>query len=136
MAGVTFEVPGRPVPKARPRVVKGHAYTPQKTADYENTVRWCYKAAAGGAAPISTPCTVEMVFRFPIPASARRKTKPDKIQPGDPYPYRGDLDNLCKAVLDALNGLAFTDDALVVGIAARKEYGDPGAEVTITEVAT
>lgn len=133
---MTFTIPGRPVPKARPRVVNGHAYTPQKTADYENTVRWCYKAAAGGAAPISTPCTVEMVFRFPIPASARRKTMPDKIRAGDPYTSRPDADNLAKAILDALNGLAFADDALVVSITARKEYGEPGAEVTITEVAT
>ena len=133
---MTFHIPGPPVPKARPRVVKGHAFTPQKTADYENTVRWCYKAAAGGAAPISTPCAVEMVFRFAIPASARRKRLPDLIKPGDPHTHRPDIDNLSKAVLDALNGLAFTDDALVVGIAARKEYGEPGAEVTITEVAT
>jgi Holliday junction resolvase RusA-like endonuclease len=133
---MTFHIPGRPIPKARPRVVNGHAYTPRETADYERAVQWCYKAHAPGATPISTPCAVEMVFRFPIPASARRKTMPDKIKAGDPYPYRGDLDNLCKAVLDALNGLAFTDDALVVEISARKEYGEPGAEVTITEVAT
>lgn len=133
---MTFTIPGRPVPKARPRVVRGHAYTPQSTLDYERTVQWCYKACAQGAPPLTVPCAVEMVFRFPIPASARRKTMPDKIKAGDPYTSRPDADNLAKAIMDAICGLAFTDDALVVEITARKEYGEPGAEVTITEVAT
>ena len=130
---MTFTIPGRPVPKARPRVVNGHAFTPRETAAYKASVQWAYKAHARGAQPISTPCAVEMVFRFAIPASARRKRPPDRIKPGDPYTARPDVDNLSKAVLDALNGLAFTDDALVVEISARKEYGEPGAEVTIRE---
>jgi len=133
---MTFTIPGQPVPKARPRVVNGHAYTPRETAEYERAVQWAYKAVAKGADPRTTPCTVEMVFRFAIPASARRKRLPDLIKPGDPHTHRPDIDNLSKSVLDALNGLAFTDDALVVEISARKEYGEPGATVTIKEVAT
>ena len=35
-----------------------------------------------------------------------------------------DLDNLTKAVLDALNNVAFTDDSLVVSLRASKRYGD------------
>lgn len=132
---MTIHIPGPPIPKARPRVVNGHAYTPQRTTDYERTVQWVYKLAARGAQPISTPCAVEMVFRFPIPASARRKTMPDKIKAGDPYPHKPDTDNLVKAIMDGLIGFAFTDDALVVSLTARKEYGDEaGAEVTIREV--
>jgi Holliday junction resolvase RusA-like endonuclease len=133
---MTFTIPGPPVPKARPRVVNGHTYTPQRTADYERTVQWCYKAYAHGAEPISTPCMVEMVFKFAIPLSARRKRLPDRVKPGDPYTARPDVDNLSKAILDALNGIAFVDDALVVSITARKEYGEPGAEVTIREATT
>lgn len=131
---MTFTIPGRPVPKARPRVVRGHAYTPQSTLDYERTVQWCYKAYAQGRPPLTVPCQIEMVFRFPIPAAARRKTMPDKIKPGDPYTSRPDADNLAKAILDALNGLAFADDALVVSITARKEYGEPSTTVTIKGV--
>lgn len=131
---MTFHIPGPPVPKARARVVNNHAYTPQRTADYERAVQSWYKLAARGAQPLSAPCAVAMVFRFPIPASARRKTMPDKIKPGDPHTSKPDVDNLCKAILDALNGLAFADDALVVSLTARKEYGDEaGAEVTIRE---
>lgn len=133
---MTFTVPGVPIPKARPRVVNGHAYTPRETAAYEAAVRGCYKLAAGLMVPLTVPCAVEMVFRFPIPASARRKTMPDKIKAGDPYTSRPDVDNLAKAIMDAICGLAFTDDALVVEISARKEYGEPGAEVTIREATT
>lgn len=133
---MTFTVPGVPIPKARPRVANGHAYTPQRTADYERLVQYVYKLAAKGAPPLTAPCAVEMVFRFAIPACARRKRLPDRVLPGDPYTHTPDTDNLCKAILDALNGIAFTDDALVVRIAARKEYGEPGAEVTIREMVT
>ena len=42
-----FTIPGEPTGKARPRVVKGHAYTPAKTKAYEDKVRWCFKQAHG-----------------------------------------------------------------------------------------
>ena len=35
MKSITFDVPGVPRGKARPRVVDGHAYTPHKTKAYE-----------------------------------------------------------------------------------------------------
>ena len=35
---LNFVVPGKPVPKGRPRLGKGHVYTPKKTKDYEKKV--------------------------------------------------------------------------------------------------
>lgn len=40
------------------------------------------------------------------------------------HPPRKDLDNLCKLVLDALNGLAYEDDVKCVALSCRKRYGD------------
>ncbi len=49
---------------------------------------------------------------------------------------RGDLDNLLKATLDALKGVAFVDDAQVQRIAAvrREDKALPRVEVTVREI--
>ena len=48
---ISFEVPGEPVAKERPRtnMATGVVYTPAKTKNYEETVKWCYQMAAHGA---------------------------------------------------------------------------------------
>jgi len=50
-------------------------------------------------------------------------------------PTKADLDNLLKIHLDALNGVAFADDALICEILATKRWGDRnGVTVTIEEL--
>jgi len=40
MKRITFAIPGKPVPKGRPRVTRsGRVYTPKATRDYESLVR-------------------------------------------------------------------------------------------------
>ena len=48
-----------------------------------------------------------------------------------------DTDNIAKAILDALNGLAYYDDAQIVELTVAKRYGTvPCVEVVISEVST
>lgn len=130
MRRVRFEVVGRPVPKARPRVVtKGKrrfAYTPKKVKDWEELV--AEEARRHFERPFDWPVVVSMVFYIERPRSRRLdfwvSTTPD-------------LDNLEKSVLDALNGIAYTDDRLVVAKSSSKRYvqgGEPGVEVTVTSI--
>ena len=92
----SIEIPGRPVPKARPRVVRGHTYTPSRSKEFEENIAW-YVRAEGvhlGDAPVH--CKIELW-------SIRKLT--------------GDLDNYAKAVLDGLQkGQAFDNDRQVVGL--------------------
>ena len=45
-----------------------------------------------------------------------------------------DLDNVVKAVLDALNGVVYRDDAQVVNLVATKRYAtEPRVEVYVFE---
>lgn len=122
---ILFNVPGRPVPKERPRMTKaGHTYTPRKTREYESRVAEKYRIAAAlaGATITDKPIVLVMNAVFRIPGSARRKTKPDKIKDREPYVYRPDLDNLDKCVRDALNGLAWVDDQQVYLTLSSKKY--------------
>ena len=65
------------------------------------------------------------VFR-PLPVSRPKRTKaePDTVKP--------DADNMAKAVLDALNGVAFDDDAQVVELHVTKHRRIRGALERVT----
>ena len=112
---ISFIVPGRPVPKGRPRVVRGHAFTPAATVAAERKIALIARIA--GARPIGGPVSIRAIFIF-----ADRRT-------------RGDVDNLSKLALDALNGVAFKDDRQVVRLYATIAEGPkPFTAITITPV--
>lgn len=123
-----------PLPKARPRFTKnGHAYTPKRTAEYESMIRNCWKLSGY---PISTvELYVRIDFYMPIPKSMS-KTDRAKAMVGELFPAkRPDIDNLAKAVLDALNEVAYWDDKQIVKMRLEKKYSDlPRIEITIKEL--
>lgn len=124
---------GKPQPKERPRVIRGHAYTPTKTAQYE--VRMAREWAAKYPEQAEGDLYVKMLFLMPIPTSWSRSKK-ELAERGMIRPsLRPDIDNLVKIVLDGLNGVAYLDDKQVVEIFASKAYSkEPRTEVVIEEV--
>lgn len=131
---VTFTLHMQPVPKARPRFTKtGRTYTPKTTAEYEHLVADTYRACAkiAGAEITDRPVLLSIVARYAIPQSARRKRLPDKLHSGDPCTARPDIDNIVKAVLDGLNGVAYKDDAQVYGLYSQKVYAE-SSSVTVS----
>lgn len=130
----TFEIPGEAVPKGRPRMTKsGHAYTPKTTRDYEAWVKLCWLQTGQ---PMSLrPLQVKLGFYLPIPKSFSKKQR-ELALAGVLLPTKKpDIDNLVKAVLDGLNGLAYRDDQQIVALEAAKGYGAaPLVQVTLQEV--
>ena len=99
---VLFTVEGEPQSKARARVTRtGHTYTPKTTVDAERRVRECFEATV--CEPFSNAVGVELAFFQGTRA-------------------RRDIDNMVKLVLDALNGVAWTDDVQVNVVLARRVY--------------
>lgn len=101
-----FTVPGRPIPKGRPRRDSrtNHVHTPQRTIDAEAVVAQYAQVAMSRArlrSPLDVPIGVRLTFVLPD----RRIV---------------DLDNLCKLAWDAMNNLVFTDDKLIEEMAARR----------------
>lgn len=130
----TFEIPGEAVPKGRPRMTKsGHVYTPQKTRDYEAWVRLCWLQTGQ---PMSLqPLQIRLEFLLPIPKSFSKKQREAALAGVLLPTKKPDIDNLVKAVLDGLNGLAYRDDQQIVALEAVKGYGAaPLVQVTLQEV--
>lgn len=117
-------IPITPVPKARPRFTRyGHTYTPKKTADYEKAVAEYWRQATKGFQyDREQALIVNLVFGMPIPKSTS-KAKTELMANGTIRPTKKpDVDNLAKAVMDALNGVAWVDDSQVVRVSIFKEY--------------
>jgi crossover junction endodeoxyribonuclease RusA len=130
---VTFTVLGVPQTKGSTRLLftkKGKAVVTSDNRNlrpWEHTVALC--AVAGGVTVVETgPMRMDVEFVLPRPRSAKRSQSFQAKRP--------DLDKLVRAVLDALTGVAWTDDGQVSVIQATKRYaltGEPaGASVTIS----
>ena len=122
---ITFEVPGEPRGKGRPRFSKdGHAYTDSETRAYENKIIAYYRKQLGAFQwPDSAFISVTVTAHYPIPKSATKAAKA-MMEAGAILPSRKpDIDNVLKVVLDALNGVAYKDDSRVVEVCAGKRYG-------------
>lgn len=124
----TVEIPLKPVPKARPRVSGGHAYTPTKTKRFESDVATMVrcKMLSLGHKMIKSGVYVSLTFNFRAPTSALV---------GCPnYTTTSDVDNLIKSILDALNGVSYVDDRQVVQVFATKRWAESdGVVVTVSD---
>lgn len=136
-----FRVEGKPQGKARARTFynkrmgKMQSITPEQTKSYEELIRWSYRAA-GGKYYGEKVLQVDINAFYQIP-KAFSKVKRKAALNGDLRPTsKPDLDNLCKVVLDALNGVAYCDDRFVVSVAVNKYYAKnlPYVEVEIKEL--
>lgn len=128
---ITFRVTGVPVAKARPRAGRYGFYTPKKTATYEDLVGWEARLEAGSMVPITGPVAVCVAFTMPIPASWSKKRQNEAM--GKPHTSKPDIDNMCKAIGDACNGVIWEDDSQIWHLVVTKTYGaEVGAVVTVT----
>ena len=136
---ISFVVAGKPQGKARPRFDSRHkiTYTPEKTRSYEALVRTSYQAQCRFDPPLHGAVKASIIAYFPIPKSAT-KTEREQMLAGIVRPIvKPDMDNIIKAILDALNGYAYKDDAAVVEVKAEKRYADtPRVAVILTDGGT
>lgn len=115
MTHLKIEIP--PMPKARPRFVNGHAYTPKHIRQYEDTIAEEY--ILRGLKKYLGAVSVFITFNYRIPSSRIKQLKH-----GDICVEKADVDNLAKSVLDGLNGVAFLDDKQVHKLVAEKKWAN------------
>lgn len=124
---INFYVPGVPVAKGRPRAFKMHnggigTYTPDKTVAWEQKVR-AYACEVKPATPFDIPLSVSLQFILPRPKSCPKH----RIHPIT----KPDLDNLEKAVMDAMNGLIYVDDSRICLKTSLKGYSEDTTKIGV-----
>jgi Holliday junction resolvase RusA-like endonuclease len=134
LRGVSFDIPGQPVAKGRPRIsTRGgfpRAYTPKKTANYEARVALAAQEAMQGNPPTTEAVSLSIAVGLPIAPSWSKKkqaaARANQIRPCS----RPDIDNYIKAVFDGGNEIVWKDDSQIAHLEARKYYTDtPGISV-------
>ena len=137
-----FTVIGDPTAKGRARFARRgkyvQTYTPDKTANYETLVRLEYERQCEGIvfAP-DIPLEMKVKAYLRVPKSTSKKKQLQMLN-GKLRPIKKpDSTNICKAVEDALNKIAYSDDTQFVETTISRFYGDPARiEVLIREVIT
>lgn len=128
-----FTVYGTPVAQGRGRIVKrGPHYgiaDPEPARKYKDDVR--LQALEHRREPLwEGPVYLTIDFTFPRPKSARKEVFWKTTKP--------DLDNLIKAVTDALQGIVYKSDAQIVSLFASKSLEMapglkvPGVRISLT----
>jgi Holliday junction resolvase RusA-like endonuclease len=123
-----LRIVGPPPAKGRPRFGRGRTYTDPSTREAEDAVvaAWVDAGAPRLAdGPLVLSVTVELArprshLRSDggLSAAGRRAGRHPRRRP--------DLDNVAKAVMDALSGRAWRDDADVVALYAVRRWAEPG----------
>jgi Holliday junction resolvase RusA-like endonuclease len=130
---IVIRLDGEPQGKGRPRFVRatGRAFTPASTRSYEAKLAYQAQEIMAGRPLLSGPLRVLVVACFPIPKSFSKGKRLDALQ-GIVYPtVKPDVDNLLKC-LDALNGVVWEDDKLVVSAEVQKRYASqPCLEIEV-----
>lgn len=118
---VTFSVPFVHGLQRHQTTRGGHAYDTRRNREDKQDIAVRYRIACGKAtrmrpelAPRGVPVAVDVTIARALPRSvpSRVAVEPDTHKP--------DADNVLKLVLDALNGVAYEDDAQVVQACVRK----------------
>ena len=120
---ITFTVPGDPVPQPRARITTrgkfAHAYTPKSHPVHGYRSSLAAAARAAGLTQTGEPLSVVIDAVFQRPKSHMNKCGVKATAPVLPRP---DVDNVGKAVLDALQDV-MGDDTMVARLVVEKSYG-------------
>lgn len=132
-------IPINPKAKQSFRFTKtGMKFQPADVIEYKNTLQSIIiNQLPKGFVPFETGLYVIYHFKYPYPKNLSKKKKASLIEKfGKIFrSKKQDLDNLQKAVNDAMNGIVFKDDSLICVANSFKYYSDkPGTSIIISEV--
>ena len=140
MQKLKFEVPGSPIGQGRPKfsTINGHAkaYDPEKSRNYKAYVKLLATQAMReqGFTMIDGPCCLDILAFFEVPKSKSKKFRQAALEGRERPTKKPDIDNIVKALQDALNGLAYKDDSSIVYLSVAKYYSEvPRVEVILHE---
>jgi len=136
---IALMIPGRPKGKGRARFAgKGRPpITPKATRAAEREIALAFLASrvgkTRGLMTGTIALTIEAIFK--VPKGWNKADRAAALAGEMEYTGKPDRDNIEKLVMDALNGVAWVDDAQVNRGGVVRRYGSPErVEITIEEL--
>ncbi len=128
MFSVEFVIEENPVSWKRARQNGKRFFVDAKTRAWKDSVEKHFRDAVGPMfPPLEGPVALALAFRMPMPRSWSKRRQ--GVMAGAPHTGKPDADNLAKAVMDALNGVAWVDDGQVCQLGVAKAWAPAGAVV-------
>ena len=117
-------IPGPIMSKQRPRMNtrSGKAYTPTKTKNEENLTKQMFVLRYPNFDPIEGKVALSIIACFPIPKGTSKSREAEMLAGITAPTKKPDWDNIGKLVSDALNKIAYLDDAQIVKVNIIKKY--------------
>ena len=132
---ISFTISGDPVAQPRHKITTrgkfARAYIPKDHPihGYKQEVQLAAKVAMAGKDPVEGAVEVAIVFCFARPKS---HTKAQRLD--DRHTQKPDLDNLTKAVLDALNGVCWADDSQAFRLRPEKKWASEAKTIIAIDI--
>lgn len=123
---LTFNID--PTPASRPRVGKWGAYYAKTYEQFKTDMAWHMKSVK--KLMLTDPLCAEITFWKKIPSSTSKKET--EAMHNTYCVSNVDLDNLEKAIYDAMNGHVYADDKQIVEHTTRKVWTKETARIEIT----
>ena len=119
-----FEVPGKVIGKARPRLnsYTGVVYTPTRTKDYESLVEQYFLLKYPRFKALEGRIKVSIIAYFSIPKTTKKADINEMLENNIRPTKKPDIDKIVKLVLDSMNKFAFKDDNQITKLEVEKKY--------------
>ena len=126
---ITFTIPGQPSAWQRTGKNGKRVINTKHNLNAKNAIASYGKTAMGSRSPFKGAVKVSIIFVTQWPQST---TKKRMAMPNGFYKTtKPDVDNCCKQVLDALNGICFVDDNQVAQLYSEKIHSDNGSWTSV-----
>ena len=118
-----FEIHEKAIGKERPRYsAKAHRmYTPARTSSFEEKVKVAFLSKYNIQTELSEKPFRAVINVYYKPSKSLSKKKQQDLLYRE-CTKRPDCDNIAKAILDALNGIAYKDDSQISSLSINKSY--------------
>ena len=143
---IVLIIDGNPFGKQRPRVVRirkgarkgaSRAFTPEKTANYENYIKTLYRQKYGRHTSFKEDDELHLDIKayYKIAKSTPKYLKEMMITGMIKPTKKPDVDNIIKIIADSLNEVAYKDDKQIVACSCQKFYAsEPRVEIVISKL--
>lgn len=133
-----FTVPGEPCAQGRPRFTTAggypRAYDPAKSRNYKAFAKYIatHEALKQGWKYNELPLAITVTAYLSIASSKPKKFKEAALKAEELPTKKPDVDNIFKAVTDALSGVLYKDDKQICRAVVNKYYDiEPRLEVEL-----